>query len=344
MYKIFIRPLLFLFPPETIHHLIVVIIRVSFYIPGVKYILTRIYSYKRSSLERKVFGLNFPNPVGLAAGFDKDAVFFNQFFSFGFGFIEIGTITPMGQPGNPKPRSFRLTNDSALINRMGFNNHGIVEAVKKLKKRQPGLIIGGNIGKNSATPNHKAVHDYEYCFESLYDYVDYFVVNVSCPNISDLKELQDQEMLNLILHQLMLNRASKELKKPVLLKISPDLNWKQVDETINIVEQNGLDGIVATNTTISREGLKTNKEKLEKLGNGGLSGAPLRERSTEMIRYIKKKSEGRIPIIGVGGIMNEKDAMEKLDAGADLVQIYTGFIYEGPGLVKRILKKIENHR
>jgi dihydroorotate dehydrogenase len=342
MYKHFIRPLLFLLPPETVHRIIVFIIRYLSYIPGYTCLMKGLFSYKKNSLEKEVFGIRFPNPVGLAAGFDKNASFFHQFFSFGFGFIEIGTVTPMGQAGNPKPRSFRLTKDNALINRMGFNNEGIVEAVNKLKKRQPGLILGANIGKNTNTPNHKAVHDYEYCFEALYDYVDYFVVNVSCPNISDLKELQDQEMLNLILGQLMLNRASKELKKPVLLKISPDLNLKQLDETIKIVEQNKLDGIVATNTTVSREGLKTPESIVKEIGNGGLSGSPITYRSTEMIRYIKKKSEGRIPIIGVGGIMSEQDAMDKLEAGADLVQIYTGFIYEGPGLVKRILKRIEH--
>jgi dihydroorotate dehydrogenase len=341
MYKRFIRPILFLLTPEAVHHLVVFIVRRLSLIPGYNYLVKRLYSYHRTSLEKEVFGIKFPNPIGLAAGFDKNASLFNQFFAFGFGFIEIGTVTPMGQMGNPKPRSFRLRTDNALINRMGFNNDGIVEAVNKLKNRNPKLIIGGNIGKNTTTPNHKAVHDYEYCFEALYDYVDYFVVNVSCPNISDLKELQDQQMLNHILRQLMSNRESKPIKKPVLLKISPDLNQTQVDETIKIVELNKLDGIVATNTTVSREGLKTSKAKVEEIGKGGLSGAPITQRSTDMIRYIKKKSEGRIPIIGVGGIMSEQDALDKLEAGADLIQIYTGFIYEGPGFIKRILKSIE---
>jgi len=337
MYKRIIRPILFLFSPESIHHFVVVVIKCLSVVPFGMTLLRLLYTKNRPELKKKVFGLEFKNPVGLAAGFDKNASFFQEFSAFGFGFIEIGTVTPMGQPGNPKPRSFRLPKDKALINRMGFNNKGVKEAAERLKKRKPGIIIGGNIGKNTSTPNNKAQYDYEYCFETLYDYVDYFVVNVSCPNISDLKELQDQEMLNGILEHLMKRRAEKSIKKPVLLKISPDLNLRQVDETLKIVEKTGVDGIVATNTTVSRKGLKTETKRVSEIGNGGLSGAPVTQRSTEMIRYIKDKTNGKLPVIGVGGIMTPRDAWDKLNAGADLVQVYTGFVYEGPGLVRRIV-------
>jgi dihydroorotate dehydrogenase len=287
-----------------------------------------------------VFGLTFLNPVGLAAGFDKDASFYKEFRNLGFGFIEIGTVTPKAQPGNPKPRSFRLPEDRALINRMGFNNLGVDAAVEKLLNRDPGFIIGGNIGKNTLTPNSEAVNDYEYCFTRLYDYVDYFVVNVSCPNISDLSELQDQALLMGILNRLIEIRSTKTLKKPVLLKISPDLNWKQIDETINIVKNSGIDGLVATNTTIRRDMLTTDKNIVNSIGKGGLSGAPITDRSNEIIKYIRQKSGNAFPIIGVGGIMSVEDAKAKLAAGADLIQVYTGFIYEGPGFVKQILKSI----
>jgi len=286
-------------------------------------------------------GLDFPSRVGLAAGFDKNALFYKEFSAFGFGFIEIGTVTPKPQPGNPKPRSFRLPKDKALINRMGFNNLGVHSAVEHLKNRPSGMIIGGNIGKNTLTPNNRAVEDYIYCFEELYDHVDYFVVNVSCPNISDLSELQDQEMLEVILTRLIRIRAGKSAKKPVLLKISPDLNTRQIDETLKIIKKTGIDGIVATNTTISRENLSTDPDKVLEIGNGGLSGKPITDRSTELIDYIRKTAGRDLPIIGVGGIMSEKDALDKIKAGADLIQLYTGFIYEGPGLVKRILKKLD---
>ncbi len=339
MYRSLIRPLLFLLPPEKIHDLIVAVVRTIFHIPGLYQLISSIYSYKNPE-GLKIMGLHFPSRVGLAAGFDKNALFYKEFSAFGFGFIEIGTVTPRSQPGNPKPRSFRLTKDKALINRMGFNNRGVDDAVTRLNNRPKDLIIGGNIGKNTLTPNKNAIDDYEYCFEKLYDHVDYFVVNVSCPNISDLNELQDQEMLESILSRLMQIRASKVNKKPVLLKISPDLNLKQVDETLKIIEKTRIDGIVATNTTITRENLVTEKERVRNIGSGGLSGQPITEKSTEMIRYIRKKAGEQLPIIGVGGIMSEKDAIDKLKAGADLVQIYTGFIYEGPGLVKRILREI----
>jgi dihydroorotate dehydrogenase len=341
MYKRIIRPLLFLLPPETIHRLLVNTIKIAFAIPGIAYLVRKCYSIEHPSLKREVFGLTFNNPVCFAAGFDKNAEVYNKFAAFGFSCIEIGTVTPEPQPGNPKPRSFRLPEDKALINRMGFNNHGVDEAVKKLKsKRKSNLVIGGNIGKNTATPNHLAVNDYAVCFDKIYDYVDYFVVNVSCPNICDLHELQDKEMLRTILDKLMVIRKTKPVRKPVLLKISPDLNFNQVDDTLEIVRETGIDGIVATNTTITRPGLTTSSEKISLIGTGGLSGAPLRDRSTEFIRYISGKTGGKLPIIGVGGIMSEADALEKLDAGASLIQVYTGFIYEGPGFVKRINKAI----
>ena len=339
MYKHFIRPLFFLLPPERVHDLIVALIRVLFRVPGILTLVRYAYTY-RNSQPVEILGLRFPSRIGLAAGFDKNALFYKEFRAFGFGHIEIGTVTPRPQPGNPKPRSFRLPADEALINRMGFNNLGVDAAVERLKNRPADLIIGGNIGKNTLTPNSRAVEDYEYCFEKLYDHVDYFVVNVSCPNISDLRELQDQDMLEIILHRLMQLRSLKTQNKPVLLKISPDLNFRQIDETLAIVKKTGLDGIVAVNTTISRENLITPAVQVMEAGTGGLSGKPLTSRSTEVIRYIREKAGSSLPVIGVGGIMSEKDAMEKFEAGADLLQVYTGFIYEGPGIVKRILRSL----
>lgn len=341
MYKFIIRPLLFLISPEKVHHIVIFFVRLFWLIPGVKQLVSLCFKYYKNQLETEFVGLKFKNPVGLAAGFDKNASFYNQFADFGFSFIEIGTVTPKGQPGNPKPRSFRLVKDKAVINRMGFNNLGLNEAIKKLqKKRKKGLIIGGNIGKNTATPNNVAVNDYVTVFEGLYAYVDYFVVNVSCPNITNLKELQDQEMLENILFQLIEKRKLHSVKKPILLKISPDLNDKQLDEVIDIFNKTGIDGLVATNTTVSRDNLNTDTKTIEKIGNGGLSGRPVTKRSTEVIKYINDKANGSIPIIGVGGIFNANDAKEKLAAGATLVQVYTGFIYEGPAIVKRILKSL----
>ncbi|MFC2098263.1 quinone-dependent dihydroorotate dehydrogenase [Bacteroidota bacterium] len=340
MYKALIRPLLFLLRPETVHHLVVALIKGSFLIPGIKPLVRYIYRVGDQKLHREVFGLKFENPVGLAAGFDKNAGFFNQFSAFGFSFIEIGTVTPVGQSGNPKPRSFRLKKDKALINRMGFNNYGVKAAAEKLRRRRTNIIIGGNLGKNTATPNENAVEDYTTVFEELYDVADYFVVNVSCPNISDLSHLQDREQLNGILLGISSIRAEKFHKKPVLVKISPDLNNKQIDDVIELISQHDMDGIIATNTTITREGLTTDPGKVGEIGGGGLSGGPLRERSTEIISYIHGKTAGKLPIIGVGGIMNPEDALEKIRAGASLVQVYTGFIYEGPSIVRRINKKI----
>lgn len=342
MYKTVIRPLLFLLQPETVHHLVVTLIKIFFYIPGIKTLVKSLYRVRNEKLQREVMGLKFENPVGLAAGFDKNASFFNQFSAFGFSFIEVGTLTPLGQPGNPKPRSFRLKKDRALINRMGFNNDGVRAAAGRLGKRRTTIIIGGNLGKNTETPNEKAVEDYAIAFQELYDVVDYFVVNVSCPNISDLSHLQDRDQLDGILSRISSLREEKSGKKPILVKISPDLNFKQIDDVIELTAQYEMDGIIATNTTITREGLTTDPDIVTKIGDGGLSGKPVNERSTEIIRYIFGKTKGELPIIGVGGIMGPEDALDKLKAGASLVQVYTGFIYEGPSLVRRINKALLN--
>lgn len=340
MYRYLLRPLLFQFNPERIHHLVASGLQLTSLIPGAKQLMSSVASVVHPALEREVFGLKFPNPVGVAAGFDKQATLYNQLAHLGFGFVEIGTITPRPQPGNPKPRLFRLPADQALINRMGFNNIGADKAVENLKKRKTDIVIGGNIGKNTATPNHKAVDDYEECFRKLFDYVDYFVVNVSCPNISNLSELQDQEKLMLILNRLQQINHDQPKSKPILLKISPDLNDGQLDEVIDIVSQTKIDGVVAVNTTITRHNLITTDDRVQQIGNGGLSGLPLRDRATEVVRYLAQKSGKVFPIIGAGGIFTPDDAIEKLQAGADLVQVYTGFIYEGPFIARNINRRV----
>ncbi|PCJ87569.1 MAG: dihydroorotate dehydrogenase (quinone) [Flavobacteriales bacterium] len=344
MYKIFIKPILFLFPPEFIHHFTEKLLRFSLYIPAKHFFLRKIYSVEKPKLEKEVFGLKFPNPVGLAAGFDKNATMFDALASFGFGFIEIGTVTPEPQQGNPKPRMFRLKEDDALINRMGFNNDGAEVIVKRLKKRKTDIIIGGNIGKNKTTPNENAIDDYEKCFEALFGVVDYFVVNVSSPNTPNLRELQEKEPLKKILFHLQQLNSEKPKRKPILLKIAPDLTNEQLDDIIEIVKETHIDGVVATNTTISRENLKSHPDtigtNIKSIGAGGLSGKPLASRSTEVINYLSEKSGKAFPIIGVGGIHSPEDAIDKLKAGADLVQVFTGFVYEGPGLVKKINKQI----
>jgi dihydroorotate dehydrogenase len=307
--------------------------------PGVPAFFKVLWGKKDPRLERKLWGITFPNPVGLAAGFDKDAKFYKEMAALGFGFVEIGTLTPKGQPGNPQPRLFRLPSDNALINRMGFNNGGVEDAIPRLRKKG-NLIIGGNIGKNKITPNEDAVNDYRICFEALYPYVDYFVVNVSSPNTPNLRELQEKEPLKELLGELIQLNGEKEKEKPILLKIAPDLTDEQLNDIVEIVDETGIHGLIATNTTISREGLSTDKSKIEGIGAGGLSGQPVRERSTEVIRYLHARSGGKFPIIGVGGIHRPEDALEKLEAGASLVQLYTGFIYEGPGLIKAINKKL----
>ena len=335
MYKLLIRPILFLFDPEKVHHFSFSAIRLLSTIPGISSILKSMYLVKDKSLEKELFGLTFKNPVGLAAGFDKDAKLYNELSNFGFGFIEIGTITPKSQEGNPKKRLFRLKEDSGIINRMGFNNGGVKEAVKRLKKNK-GVLIGGNIGKNKVTPNENAVDDYIICFNELFDFVDYFVVNVSSPNTPNLRELQDKEPLTKLLQKLQDLNNKKENRKPILLKIAPDLTDSQLLDIIDIVSETKIDGIIATNTTISREGLQSNN----KSEIGGLSGKPVSKRSTEVIRFLSHKSNKAFPIIGVGGIHSAEDALEKIEAGADLIQLYTGFIYEGPKLIKDINKAI----
>ncbi|HHV40847.1 MAG TPA: quinone-dependent dihydroorotate dehydrogenase [Bacteroidales bacterium] len=339
MYKI-IRPLLFLFPPETAHNLTFKALGMLKYIPFGTHLLKRFFTYSSPSLHRRVMGLDFPNPVGLAAGLDKDAKVYNQLGALGFGFIEIGSVTPLPQEGNPKPRSFRLVKDKALVNRMGINNLGVKNAIANLRKTKPKVLIGGNISKNTVTPNHLAYKDFEVAFSQLYDYVDYFVVNVSCPNVKDLSNLQSVEDLTEIVKRLVDIRRYCDVYRPILLKVSPDICTNTLDELIEVITLFGLDGVIACNTTTSREGLLSGKEKVETIGDGGLSGAPLKEKALAAIRHIHKKTDGALPIIGVGGIMSAEDAQEMLDAGAQLIQIYTGFIYEGPTFVRKILKHI----
>ncbi|NQX97737.1 MAG: quinone-dependent dihydroorotate dehydrogenase [Flavobacteriales bacterium] len=343
MYKYLVKPLLFSMQPEKAHYFATGILTFFSSIPGVSAIIRSLYDYKHPKLERKLFGLTFKNPVGLAAGFDKDARWYNELAHLGFGFIEIGTLTPKAQIGNPKPRLFRITEDEGLINRMGFNNLGAEDAINRLKDRKTNIIIGGNIGKNTATSNDDALADYIFNFNTLHDYVDYFVVNVSCPNVKDLTKLQDTPFLLNLLGNLKHINSTKDKPKPILLKIAPDLNNSQLDEIIDIIAQTKIDGVIAANTTISRENLTTDSKTITAIANGGLSGKPVTKRSTEVIRYLSEKSNKAFPIIGVGGIHTAEDAIEKLDAGADLVQIYTGFIYEGPGLIKDINKKIVEH-
>ncbi len=340
MYRFLIRPFLFLFDPEKIHHVTFSLLKFLGVIPFAKKTLSWLYVFDDPKLERELFGIKFKNPIGLAAGFDKDAKLIDELACFGFGFIEIGTLTPKAQPGNDKPRLFRLPEDQALINRMGFNNEGVMAAVKSLKKRKSNVIVGGNIGKNKITSNDKAIDDYSYCFETLYPYADYFVVNVSSPNTPGLRELLEKEPLRNLMQHIKNLSASKEKPKPVLLKIAPDLTTSQLDDIIEILLSTKTDGVIATNTTISRDGLITPSEVISKMRNGGLSGKPLAKKSTEVISYLRSKLGKNYPIIGVGGIMQPEDALEKLKAGADLVQVYTGFIYEGPGFVKRICEKL----
>ena len=335
MYKL-VKPIFFSMQPEKAHHTVTNGLRNFTKVWGAKSLLKSIYSVEDPRLEREVFGLKFKNPVGLAAGFDKNAEYIEDMANFGFGFIEIGTVTPKPQPGNDKPRMFRLVNDEALINRMGFNNQGADVAAGRLKhlKNRNGVIIGGNIGKNKITPNEEAVNDYIYCFHALYEYVDYFVVNVSSPNTPGLRDLQEKGPLMHILNTLQGLNAEKPAAKPILLKIAPDLTDSQLDDIVEIVTETKIAGLIATNTTISREGLQSDPNLVKE--TGGVSGKPLTKRSTEVIKYIYTKSSGAFPIIGVGGIHSAEDAIEKLNAGASLVQVYTGFIYEGPALVSNI--------
>jgi dihydroorotate dehydrogenase len=340
MYKQLLRPLVFKLDPEKAHYLTFDLMKLVLGNPFGRFMSKSILEYKHSKLKKQLFGLTFENPVGLAAGLDKDAKVFNELGALGFGFIEIGTLTPKPQPGNDKPRLFRLPNDKAIINRMGFNNEGVDAAVIRLKNRKTKAIIGGNIGKNKVTANEDAIKDYEYCFNALFDVVDYFVVNVSSPNTPNLRELQDKEPLTHLLNHLQNINNSKPKRKPLLLKIAPDLTNSQLDDIIDIVASTKIDGIVATNTTIAREPLTYPKAEIESIGMGGLSGKPLSKRSTEVIAYLKTKSNNAFPVIGVGGIHSPEDAIEKIKAGADLIQLYTGFIYEGPALIKNINKEL----
>jgi dihydroorotate dehydrogenase len=337
MYKRLIKPVLFLFDPEWVHHFSFKAIRFIHLVPFAATIIRKLFLVKHPKLEREVFGIRFLNPVGLAAGFDKDAKLFKELTNFGFGFIEIGTVTPKPQLGNSKPRLFRLKKDEGIINRMGFNNEGVAAAAKRLKQKS-NIIIGGNIGKNKLTPNEKAQEDYLICFDALFDVVDYFVVNVSSPNTPNLRDLQEKEPLTALLNTLQERNNNKPKRKPILLKIAPDLSENQLLDIIEIVGATKIDGVIATNTTLSREGLQSSKALVSQ--TGGLSGKPLTDRSTEVIRFLHKHSNGAFPIIGVGGIHSPDDALGKLSAGAVLVQLYTGFVYEGPVVVKRINRAI----
>lgn len=345
MYKLIIRPIFFLFDPEKIHYFTFSLIKSLCKIPFISALFRSLYQVNDKKLERTLFGLTFKNPVGLAAGFDKNAVLYNELANFGFGFIEIGTVTPKGQVGNPKKRLFRLKDDQGIINRMGFNNEGLQTAIQQLKKNKGKVIIGGNIGKNTQTLPENYTADYLECLKGLHPYVDYFVLNVSCPNVGSHAKLNDKDYLvELISACQKLNRelskSGQSKLKPILLKIAPDLNNQQLDEIIELVAETKIDGVIASNTSTNRDNLKVTKERLEAIGNGGVSGQPIKDQSTKVIKYLADNSNKSFPIIGVGGIHSEKDALEKIEVGADLVQIYTGFIYEGPGLVKRINKAI----
>ncbi|ADQ18386.1 quinone-dependent dihydroorotate dehydrogenase [Leadbetterella byssophila] len=334
MYKHLIFPILSKFDPEFIHYFTMGCLRTIYRLPGGKAILRLLFDYSHPSLETEFAGIKFKNPVGLAAGFDKNGRWIDELATLGFGFVEVGTVTPKAQDGNPKPRLFRLKPDQALINRMGFNNDGIDALVENLKKRKSSIVVGGNLGKNKITDNSLAVRDYLITFKALRNWVDYFVVNVSSPNTPGLRELQEKGPLLEILNAL--QKENGPNGKPIFLKIAPDLSYEQLDDIIEIIQESGIAGIIATNTTLSRANLKS--KNVEEIGAGGLSGKPLKERSTEVIRYIKGKSE--IPVIGVGGIHTPEDAEEKFSAGASLIQVYSGFIYEGPGLIKRINKSL----
>ena len=337
MYNKLIKPFLFLFDPELVHDFVFFSIKILNKIPFVELILRSIYTINNPKLKRKVLGIDFPNPIGLAAGFDKDAKLFKELSNFGFGFIEVGTVTPLKQNGNPKKRLFRLEADDALINRMGFNNEGVESLITRLKKKKD-LIIGVNIGKNKNTDIQNSVNDYEFCFNKLHPYVDYFAINISSPNTPNLRLLQKKDALLKILKRLTFLNNNKSKQKPIFIKISPDIDNKQLEDIIDSVIKTKLSGIIATNTTLSRENLNSNINL--KNESGGLSGKPLNDRSNEIIRFISKKSKKSFIIIGVGGIQSSKDAIDKIKAGADLIQIYTGFIYKGPGLIKKINKSL----
>ena len=335
-----LRNILFNFDAEDIHHLSMNTIKSVSKVDMLQKLLAKGFQYHNPTLEKQVFGLPFTNPVGLGAGFDKNALYIKEIETIGFGFVEIGTVTPLPQPGNNKPRLFRLPKDKAIINRMGFNNDGVKAVAARLRASKKNIIVGGNIGKNKATLNEDAWKDYEICLNELFDCVDYFVVNVSSPNTPGLRELQEKPFLKKILSHLQNINHGRINTKPLLLKIAPDLTVGQLDDIIELSQEVKLSGLVATNTTISRTGLQTEKESVEQIGVGGLSGLPLKEKSTQIVNYINRQTNGSIPIIGSGGIFNGRDAKEKLAAGASLVQVWTGFIYEGPGIVKNICREL----
>lgn len=337
MYNL-VKKILFLLQAEKAHYFALDSLKIAFKIPGAKLFAQKLFCVEDKSLERSLFGLTFKNPVGLAAGFDKNAKYIDELEALGFGFIEIGTVTPLPQEGNPKPRLFRLKKDQAIINRLGFNNDGADAIVERLKVRKSKLIIGGNIGKNKITTNENAVDDYVICFNKLFDFVDYFVVNVSSPNTPNLRELQEKDKLEALLVTLQKLNESKPKQKPILLKIAPDLTTEQLSDIAEIVKNSGIAGLISSNTTISRENLLTEKKEVEAIGAGGVSGAPLLHSSNKILSAISEKMNKKTPIIGVGGIIKPEDALTKFKNGADLVQIYTGFVYSGPGLIKGILK------
>lgn len=341
MYKLLLRPLFFLLDAEKAHNLTFTLLKICLSIPGLRDLFKATTELQHPKLKKELFGLNFKNPLGLAAGFDKDAYIGDKWKYLGFGFVEFGTVTPRPQAGNPKPRLFRLLEDRAVINRMGFNNGGADAMLEKLKRMKKGdLIVGMNIGKNKDTPNEKAVEDYVYCFNLLFDYVDYFVVNVSSPNTPGLRSLQEKEPLTQLLLTLQKLNEAKDTPKPLLLKIAPDLTESQLDDIVEVAETSKLSGLIATNTTISREDLNTSDEKVQAIGAGGLSGLPLTHTSWEVLSYIHKKTDGKLPIIGVGGIMETLDAKMRMNGGASLIQVYSGYVYEGPGFVKKILRTL----
>ena len=340
MYKLIIRPILFLFDPEKVHYFIFSLIRFLCKIPFIPSVFRKLYQVNDKKLARNLFGLHFANPVGLAAGFDKNAVLYNELANFGFGFIEIGTVTPHGQVGNPKKRLFRLKDDQGIINRMGFNNDGVEAAIKNLKKNKHKVIIGGNIGKNTDTKLEDYTQDYLEVFRELHPFVDYFVLNVSCPNVGSHSKLNDKKYLLELITECQNQNNLFQIKKPILLKIAPDLNTTQLDEIIALVAETKIDGVIASNTSTMRDNLSVSRERLKEIGNGGVSGQPIKNQSTKVIKYLADTSNKSFPIIGVGGIHSAEDALEKLNAGADLVQIYTGFIYEGPSLIKKINKAL----
>ncbi|MBE6233839.1 MAG: quinone-dependent dihydroorotate dehydrogenase [Bacteroidales bacterium] len=342
MYKHLLKPILFRFNPETAHNMLFSFLKMLRHVPFARSIIRAIYHRDSPSLEKEVFGISFPNPVGLAGGLDKNGEFYNDLANFGFGFVEIGSLTPQPQDGNAKPRCWRVPGDKALINRFGINNKGVRYAVQNLKKNHPEVIVAANISKNTSSINEDAAKDYEISFGLLYDFVDMFVVNVSCPNVVGLTALQDIGFLSDIVDRLLDLRMLYDNYRPILLKVSPDLSHEQLDEIIDYCLRSGIDGIVAGNTTRSREGLKSiSEEKIIEIGNGGMSGAPVHQKNVALVRYVHERSEGKLPIIGVGGIMSPEDARNMIDAGASLVEIYTGIIYEGPALIKHIIKHLE---